>query len=214
MLRDARKPADLAGTDDEEQQRCNTDDHHNALDKVRPRLHDIAAEDEDEDRHNGDDNQADGVGNAQQNVRDGGDAFIDRSRIRHQKDKNDQRRKDTYGAAVIALFQELRHGFDFKPLRGLAGAAREHHPGEPCAEDTVADTGKDTPHAVLKARAAGVADEHDSREIGRAVGKRGKPRAGVAPADGEVRNALFAFAGDDAYGRDDDYVDADGYPYP
>lgn len=88
--------------------------------------------------------------------------------------------------AMVALAEELGHGRGLESLRDLARARTEHPPGKQTANHGVANTRPGRGHAVLPAKLASVADEHDGAEVGGAVGEGRKPRTDVTTTENEA----------------------------
>ncbi len=107
-----------------------------------------------------------------------------------------------------ALAEELGHGRGLESLRDLTRARTEHPPGKQAADDGVANARPGCGHAVLPAKLASVADEHDGAEVGGAVGEGRKPGTDVTTTENETVDIARGRTA-----RVDADADRDGYEY-
>src|SRR5699024_11186932 len=113
-------------------------------------------------------------------------------RIRHEKNKDNHRRKCTHSLATVTLFEKFRHGFEFQAAGHIPRFSCKQKPRKKRTEHSVADSGKNAPKPEAQTRFPRVTDKHYRRKISRSVRQRRKPRAGVTPADGKIGN-VFGF---------------------
>ena len=77
--------------------------------------------------------------------------------------------KELHCSRAEAFFEKLGHRGDSLFAGELAGASCQYEPSEKRADNCVSDTGENAPDTVLPARATGITDKHNRREISRAV---------------------------------------------
>ena len=211
----------IAG-EDRRDDRDDADEHHDALDEV---VHDrghVAADHNVDARHHCHSDDAHVVGQPERHPEQARQAVVDRCRVGDEEDEDDGRRRDAQRLGLVAQSEELRHRLGAQAVRHLARARAEHPPSQKRAQDGVAYACPHGGDAVLEAELAGVADEHDSREVAGPVGERAHPRADVAAAQHEPVDGGRRFAAVDAHAHghaDEDehhayFFDHERYSYP
>ena len=163
--------------------RHNTHQHDDALDKVvHCRCH-IAADnhvDGSQHRHN---DHADGIVNIEGHPEQTAQSVVQGRGIWNHEDKDNDGSSNLQGSSVEPLLEEVRHCGTGQMLRHNPGTPSEDHPGHQRTDQGVADTHPGGGNTKLPAELSGIADKNNSGEIGSAVSECGQPGAYAPSAE-------------------------------
>ena len=162
----------------------DTNDHDNALHEIGERGCNVAARNEVYRSQASDQKHPDPFLHIREDrAEKRTEPLINGSRVGNEKYENDHGRKNLEPFGIIALFEKFRHRLRSEPLRHFSCTVSEEKPGEQASENRVTNADPDASNTDVPSVLARIANENNGREIGRAVGKGGHPRADLSSTD-------------------------------